>query len=73
MVVLATGLVPSIADVRIPGDITYDDYGFIVPGTPGIYGAGCAKRPVDVSNSVMDATGSALKAIQSVVAGGSNG
>jgi quinone-modifying oxidoreductase subunit QmoA len=69
MVVLATGLVPSIADVRIPGDITYDDYGFIVPGAPGIYGAGCAKRPVDVSSSVMDATGAALKAIQSVANG----
>jgi quinone-modifying oxidoreductase subunit QmoA len=73
MVVLATGLVPSIADARIPGDITYDDYGFIVPGTAGIYGAGCSKRPQDVSNSVMDATGAALKAIQSVVAGGING
>lgn len=73
MVVLATGLVPSIADARIPGDITYDDYGFIVPGAPGIYGAGCARRPVDVSSSVMDATGAALKAIQSVVAGGTNG
>ena len=73
MVVLATGLVPSIADARIPGDITYDDYGFLVPGTAGIYGAGCSKRPVDVSTSVMDATGAALKAIQSVVAGGING
>ncbi len=73
MVVLATGLVPSIADARIPGEITYDDYGFIVPAAPGIYGAGCAKRPLDVSNSVMDATGAALKAIQSVVAGGRNG
>ena len=73
MVVLATGLVPSIADARIPGEITYDEYGFIVPAAPGIYGAGCAKRPLDVSNSVMDATGAALKAIQSVVAGGRNG
>ena len=73
MVVLATGLVPSIAEDRMPGDITYDDYGFIIPANTGIYGAGCAKRPVDVSNSVMDATGAALKAIQSVVAGGSNG
>jgi len=73
MVVLATGLVPSIADAKIPGDLTFDDYGFIVPGAPGIYGAGCAKRPVDVSSSVMDATGAALKAIQSVVAGGTNG
>jgi quinone-modifying oxidoreductase subunit QmoA len=73
MVVLATGLVPSIADSRLPGGIAYDDYGFIVPGTTGIYGAGCSKRPLDVSSSVMDATGAALKAIQSVVAGGANG
>ncbi len=73
MVILATGLVPSIVDARIPGEITYDDYGFIVPNGPGIYGAGCAKRPLDVSNSVMDATGAALKAIQSVMVGGRNG
>lgn len=70
MVVLATGLVPSIADARLPGDITYDDYGFIVPSESGIAGAGCAKRPVDVYHSVMDATGATLKAIQSVLAGG---
>jgi quinone-modifying oxidoreductase subunit QmoA len=69
MVVLATGMVPSIAEAKVPGDIIYDDYGFIVPGTPGIYSAGCSKKPMDVSNSVMDATGAALKAIQSVVAG----
>lgn len=70
MVVLATGLVPSIAEARLPGDIAYDEYGFVAPNATGIVGAGCAKRPTDVSNSVMDATGAALKAIQSVVAGG---
>ena len=70
MVVLATGLVPSIADQRLPGDIQYDDYGFVAPNTVGIIGAGCAKRPTDVSSSVMDATGATIKAIQSVVAGG---
>lgn len=70
MVVLATGLVPSTADERLPGEITYDDYGFIAPNATGIIGAGCAKRPTDVSNSVMDATGATIKAIQSVVAGG---
>jgi len=73
MVVLAAGIVPSIAEARIPAEIDYDDYGFIAPGGSGIYGAGCSKRPGDVSNSVMDATGAALKAIQSVVAGGANG
>jgi len=73
MVVLATGLVPSIADAKLPGEINYDEYGFVAPDNLGIVGAGCAKRPTDVSNSVMDATGAALKAIQSVVAGGANG
>ena len=73
MVVLATGLVPSTADTKIPVEITYDDYGFIASQLPGIYAAGCSKRPADVANSVMDATGAALKAIQSVVAGGPNG
>jgi len=73
MVVLATGIVPSIADTKIAADITYDDYGFIASQPPGIYAAGCSKRPTDVSNSVMDATGAALKAIQSIVAGGQNG
>ena len=66
MVVLATGLVPS----RIPGDIKYDEYGFVAPDNVGIVGAGCAKRPADVSSSVMDATGATIKAIQAVVSGG---
>jgi len=66
MVVLAIGLVPS----KVPGDIKYDEYGFVSLDNVGIVGAGCSKRPTDVSNSVMDATGAALKAIQSVVAGG---
>jgi quinone-modifying oxidoreductase subunit QmoA len=73
MVVLATGLVPSITDTKIAADITYDDYGFIASQPPGIYAAGSSKRPANVSNSVMDATGAALKAIQSIVAGGQNG
>jgi len=66
MVVLATGLVPT----RLPGDIKYDDYGFVTPDNVGIFGAGCAKRPTDVSSSVMDATGATIKAIQTIVAGG---
>jgi len=73
MVVLATGIVPSTADSRIPAEITYDDNGFIASQPPGIHAAGCSKRPADVASSVRDATGAALKAIQSVVAGGRNG
>ncbi|MFC1970912.1 FAD-dependent oxidoreductase [Chloroflexota bacterium] len=69
MVVLATGIVPTTAEMKIPAEVTYDDYGFIASGLPGIYAAGCCKRPTDVGTSVRDATGAALKAIQSIVRG----
>ena len=67
MVVLATGMVP-----RAPGsniNVTYDEFGFIVsdPSRRGIYGAGCVRKPTGVAQSVQDATGAALKAIQSIV------
>jgi quinone-modifying oxidoreductase subunit QmoA len=65
MLVLATGMVPSTAREKIPGlSAQYDDHGFILDA-PGIYGAGCVKRPLDVSASVQGATGAALRAIQS--------
>lgn len=64
MVVLATGMAPS-ASSEIDG-ITYDEDGFIV-SNPGIFGAGCVKKPLDVSSSVKDSTSAALKAIQSTV------
>jgi len=66
LVVLATGIVPNTADVKIPMELTYDQYGFLDGGTgvDGIFAAGCAKRPCDVSRSTKDATSAALKAIQ---------
>ncbi|MFH1625992.1 MAG: CoB--CoM heterodisulfide reductase iron-sulfur subunit A family protein [Pseudomonadota bacterium] len=69
LVVLATGMVPSTVEDKIPADIAYDEFGFIWsdPSKAGIYGAGCAKRPTGVAASVQDATGAALKAIQSTV------
>ncbi|MBI4765646.1 MAG: CoB--CoM heterodisulfide reductase iron-sulfur subunit A family protein [Deltaproteobacteria bacterium] len=69
MVVLATGMEPATATVKVPAAVDYDDYGFIVSdqGQQGIYGAGCIKRPADVAGVVQDATGAALRAIQSVV------
>jgi len=68
LVVLATGMVPATARSKVPFDLTYDEDGFILSGSqPGIYGAGCVKRPLDVSSSVQDATAAALKAIQSTV------
>ncbi|OGP50768.1 MAG: heterodisulfide reductase subunit A [Deltaproteobacteria bacterium RBG_13_43_22] len=69
MVVLATGMEPATATVKVPAEVAYDDYGFIVSDQDqkGIYGAGCIKRPADVAGVVQDATGAALRAIQSVV------
>lgn len=64
MVVLATGMAPSASSAL--DAIAYDEDGFIV-SNPGIYGAGCAKKPLDVSSSVKDSTSAALKAIQSTV------
>ena len=67
MVVLATGVVPNWKDAPIEGaDVAVDDYGFIHQGTErtGIYGVGCARRPIDVSRSVKDATAATLRAIQ---------
>jgi quinone-modifying oxidoreductase subunit QmoA len=68
MVVLATGIVPSSADLKIPVELRYDEYGFIDPATDmnGVYAAGCTKRPCDVSSATKDATAAALRAIQCV-------
>jgi quinone-modifying oxidoreductase subunit QmoA len=43
-----------------------DDHGFLVAnGDPSAFiAAGCVRRPVDVAESVRDATAAALKAIQ---------
>jgi quinone-modifying oxidoreductase subunit QmoA len=73
MVVLASGIVPTALNTKFPVELNRDKYGFIASEVPGIYAAGCSKRPADVSSSVQDATGAALKAIQSIVKGGANG
>jgi quinone-modifying oxidoreductase, subunit QmoA len=65
LVVLATGMVPQTAG--LPLSLARDESGFVTNGTPGIYGAGCAKRPEEVSASVRDATGAALKSLQCAV------
>jgi len=71
MVVLATGMVPNTADVKIPFELKYDDYGFIdgTANIEGFYAAGCAKRPCDVSRTTKDSTAAALKAIQYLTRG----
>ncbi|MFC2090973.1 hypothetical protein ACFLT1_09390 [Bacteroidota bacterium] len=60
MVVLATGIVPSNG---IQG-LMRNEYGFAVDAADGIIPAGCAKKPMDVSSSVKDATSAALMAMK---------
>jgi quinone-modifying oxidoreductase subunit QmoA len=62
LVVLAMGMVPQTTG--LPRGFSVDEFGFLQNGTPGFYGAGCAKRPEEVAASVRDATGAALKAFQ---------
>lgn len=69
MAVLATGMMPTGAETKISGDITYNEDGFVVADLEkgGIFAAGCAKKPADVMASAQNATGTALKAIQTLV------
>ncbi len=71
LVVLATGMQPSGAENKLPGDLSYDDYGFLAADADGggIFSAGCAKNTLDVAASVQDATAAALKAIQAIAKG----
>jgi quinone-modifying oxidoreductase, subunit QmoA len=64
MVVLATGMEPSTASVKVPGNAKYDDNNFVISAE--ILSAGCVKKPTDVMSSGQTATGTALKAIQMV-------
>lgn len=62
LAVLATGMQPE----QVPaGVVQQDGYGFVVPpeGGVGVWGVGCARRPVEVASSVRDATAGALHAI----------
>jgi quinone-modifying oxidoreductase subunit QmoA len=66
LVILALGIQPNPIGLK---DVIFDESGFVSPDhlIPGIYATGCCRKPMDVSMSVKDATGTALKAIQSVV------
>lgn len=67
LAVLATGMQPTCAESGIPADVPAVEYGFAAQeAKPGIYGAGCARIPAGVSESVQDGTAAALKAIQSI-------
>ena len=67
MVVLAAGMEPAAKSQSIPADLAFEANGFIdnARQPAGMYGCGVARRPDDVASSVQDATGAALKSIQS--------
>ncbi len=65
LMVLAIGMVPSLEEGKMAGDIAFDKDHFVVSDqtAAGIFTAGCARAPVDVATSVQDATAAAVKAI----------
>ncbi|WP_231117007.1 CoB--CoM heterodisulfide reductase iron-sulfur subunit A family protein [Pseudodesulfovibrio alkaliphilus] len=65
LVVLATGMEPSIAGLKVPAGAVDAD-GFVIDGN-GIIAAGCAKQPFDVMKTAQSGTAAAMKAIKTVV------
>lgn len=67
MVVLATGMQPTLAGEKLPLPVEVDEDGFISGGEEaGIFAAGCARMPLDVMRSAQSGTAAALKAVQTV-------
>ncbi|MCP3955715.1 MAG: CoB--CoM heterodisulfide reductase iron-sulfur subunit A family protein [Desulfobacterales bacterium] len=68
MAVLATGMQPTAAANKLPADLNYSEDGFIINDFDkgGMFAAGCANKPADVFSSNQNATGMALKAIQTL-------
>jgi quinone-modifying oxidoreductase subunit QmoA len=68
MVVLATGMETSTKTSSVGIDITYTPDGLVDDSAlkKGIYVVGTPKSPADVARSVQDATGVAIKCIQSI-------
>jgi quinone-modifying oxidoreductase subunit QmoA len=70
MAVLATGMQPTASEAKLPASVNYTEDGFVINDftNGGIFAAGCANRPADVVSSNQNATGMALKAIQTLAA-----
>ena len=68
MVVLATGMEVSTKSSKPGIDLAYTPDGLVDDSAlkKGIYAVGTLKSPADVARSVQDATGAAIKSIQSV-------
>ncbi len=69
LVVLATGMQPMASAGKLPADLNFTTDGFITNDfeNGGMFAAGCANKPADVVTSNQNATGMALKAIQTLV------
>jgi quinone-modifying oxidoreductase subunit QmoA len=69
MVVLATGMQPTAANMTLPAGLKMSEDGFFINDFEkgGVFAAGCANKPADVVSSNQNATGMALKAIQTLV------
>jgi quinone-modifying oxidoreductase subunit QmoA len=59
---------PTAANAKLPADLATTEDGFIINDfeTGGMFAAGCANKPADVVSSNQNATGMALKAIQTL-------
>jgi quinone-modifying oxidoreductase subunit QmoA len=68
MVILATGMEISTKGSKVGIDIPYTPDGLVDDAVlkKGVYAVGTMKSPADVARSVQDATGAAIKSIQSV-------
>ncbi|MBQ1330071.1 MAG: CoB--CoM heterodisulfide reductase iron-sulfur subunit A family protein [Desulfovibrio sp.] len=65
--VLATGMQPTLSEDKLPLPLPLDDDGFVTGGEEaGIFAAGCAVMPLDVTRSAQTGTAAALKAVQAV-------
>ena len=65
MVVLATGMQPSLGLQGAPADLLMDSSGFIISEfDKAMIAAGCAKKAADVVTCTQSSTAAALKAIQ---------
>lgn len=69
MLVLATGMQPSLSVDKPNADLKFNSDGFVINDFKkgGMFAAGCANKPADVVSSNQNATGMALKAIQTLV------
>jgi quinone-modifying oxidoreductase subunit QmoA len=65
MVVLATGMKPTVNNLPIDSKLI-DSNGFFQGPNNGMIGCGVSTKPMEVSSVVQEATGSVLKAIQTI-------